>query len=124
MTNSDQPCIAKPELLYCTVNGGIGVIATLDQKHFEMLEDLELAMANVLSHPGSLPHKEYLHLTRWREFRNERTRKAAFNFIDGDLVEMFLELPRSKQNTVVEGMQVQFKVEELCRVLEDIQRVH
>ena len=36
-----------------------------------------------------------------RSFRNDRTTVEAFNFIDGDLIETFLELPREKQDEVI-----------------------
>ncbi|KAJ3366338.1 DNA damage-binding protein 1 [Kappamyces sp. JEL0680] len=41
MKAGDTPLVAKPRLLYCTVAGSIGVVATLDRATFELLEKLE-----------------------------------------------------------------------------------
>lgn len=47
----------------------------------------------------------------------------ASNFVDGDLVELFLDLPRPKMDEVARAMDV--SVEELCKRVESImQAVH
>ena len=42
----------------------------------------------------------------WRSFANEHRSKPAAGFIDGDLLEQFLDLPRDKMETVAAGVEV------------------
>lgn len=46
----------------------------------------------------------------------------AFNFIDGDLVETFLDLSRSKQEEVAAAVGID--VEDLCKRIEELTRIH
>ena len=57
---------------------------------------------------------------RWRSFENERKIAESKGFIDGDLVESFLELPSDKMKEVVKGLNV--TVEELVKKIESIQQ--
>ena len=45
-------------------------------------------------------------MTRWRSFHTERKTEPSFGFIDGDLIESFLDLSREKMQEVVQGLQV------------------
>jgi DNA damage-binding protein 1 len=42
----------------------------------------------------------------WRNFSTERKVEPACNFIDGDLIESFLDLKREKMAEVVDGLMV------------------
>lgn len=45
----------------------------------------------------------------WRSFSNERKIEPTIGFVDGDLIESFLDLPRSKMEEVASGLQVSVK---------------
>ncbi len=53
-------------------------------------------------------------------------------FIDGDLIESFLDLGRDKMSEVVQGLQIadgsgmksDAKVEDLIKIVEDLTRIH
>lgn len=47
-------------------------------------------------------------LLTWRCFSNERRVEPATGFVDGDLIESFLDLPRSSMEEVASGLQVSF----------------
>lgn len=47
-----------------------------------------------------------LTLCTWRSFHTERKTEQATGFIDGDLIESFLDLGRAKMQEVVSGLQV------------------
>ena len=55
---------------------------------------------------------------RWRSFSNERRTVPAHGFIDGDLVESFLDLNRAGQEKV--SKEVDVAVEDLCKRIEDL----
>ena len=42
----------------------------------------------------------------WRSFHTERKFEMSVGFIDGDLIESFLDLSRDKMSDVVHGLQV------------------
>lgn len=65
---------------------------------------------------GGLSHK------RFRRFINERRNVEAHNFLDGDLIESFLDLKRDKM-CEVSGL-VGVSVEDLCKTIEDLSRLH
>lgn len=47
----------------------------------------------------------------WRSFHTERKTEACEGFIDGDLIESFLDLNRDKMQETVKGLQVNI----MCR---------
>ena len=91
-------------------------------------------MTKVVQGVGGLSHSE------WRSFHNERKTQECRGFIDGDLVEMFLDLPRSKMEEVVKLMtdsagtfgsvrgggedMSRITVEDILREVEEVQRIH
>ena len=105
-----------PTLLYGSVNGVLGVIASLPQSQYAFLHKVQAALAKVIKGVGGLPHAQ------WRSFTNERKTTEATGFIDGDLVEGFLELPPEKKAEVVAGLDV--SVEELTQRVVELTRLH
>ena len=65
---------------------------------------------------GGFDHKA------WRAFANPMRRLEASQFIDGDLIEQLLELPRDSQESVAAAMGPDSSVEELCRTVEELGR--
>ena len=55
-----------------------------------------------------------LTLDSWRAFQTERKTQSMQGFIDGDLIENFLDLSRDKMAEVVQGVQVKFFSVFLC----------
>jgi DNA damage-binding protein 1 len=62
----------------------------------------------------------------WRRFKDERRSEPASGFIDGDLVEAFLDLPPGKGQELVAGLWPggEFSYEEVSRRMEELQRLH
>lgn len=58
----------------------------------------------------------------WRAFSNGLRTLEASHFVDGDLVEQLLELPREAQESVATAMGPETSVEELCRTVEELGR--
>ncbi|KAJ1916461.1 DNA damage-binding protein 1a [Mycoemilia scoparia] len=88
----------KPTLIFVTLTGAVGVVANIESnKCGRILERLQANMANLLTPVGLLPHK------KWRSFTNLNRTSDPFGFIDGDLVETFLDLSPEKQNLVYYG---------------------
>ena len=75
-------------------------------------------MRKVIQGVGGLDHND------WRAFTNDQTFKSypAHNFIDGDLIEQFLELRQEGMQKVVGGMKQPSSIEEISRLVEELSR--
>ncbi|OVA12038.1 Cleavage/polyadenylation specificity factor [Macleaya cordata] len=105
-----------PTVIFGTVNGAIGVIASLSHEHYLFLEKLQSNLVKVIKGVGGLSHEQ------WRSFNNEKKTADAKNFLDGDLIESFLDLSRNRMEEISKAMDV--SVEELCKRVEEMTRLH
>ena len=105
-----------PTIIFDTVDGMIGVIASLPHDQYVFLEKLQSNLRKVIKGVGGLSHEQ------WRSFNNEKKTSEARNFLDGDLIESFLDLNRSKMDEISKAMGV--SIEELCKRVEELTRLH
>ncbi|KAK3200235.1 hypothetical protein Dsin_023650 [Dipteronia sinensis] len=105
-----------PTVIFGTVNGVIGVIASLPHEQYVFLEKLQTNLRKVIKGVGGLNHEQ------WRSFNNEKKTVDAKNFLDGDLIESFLDLNRIRMDEISKAMSV--SVEELCKRVEELTRLH
>ena len=93
---------AAPEvahsLLYGTVSGAIGAVLGLGRRDYDFFRGVQNAMAKVVSGVGGLSHSE------WRAFASPSHVGGSQYFVDGDLVERFLDLSDADMALVVEKM--------------------
>ena len=92
------------------------MIAPLTKSQYTFLSRLETILESVIHGIGGLSHSE------WRSFHNERKTEIKSNYVDGDLIEMTLELPTNKLQQV--ATQMNCSVEELTKRVEEATRVH
>jgi len=88
------------QTLYATIDGTIGSVIGLDASTATFFASLERAMAHCIVPVGNLKHSDF------RAYRGERAEKPSRGFIDGDLVESFLDLDRTTMETVVNQMKI------------------
>ncbi|KAM0880962.1 hypothetical protein ACQ4PT_033240 [Festuca glaucescens] len=105
-----------PTVIFSTINGVIGIIASLPHDQYVFLEKLQATLVKFIKGVGSLSHEQ------WRSFHNDKKTLDAHNFLDGDLIESFLDLNRGKMEEVAEAMAV--RVEELLQRVEELARLH
>ena len=96
--------------------GLLGLVASLPAEQHAFLTKVQSAMTRVVKGIGGFQHSE------WRSFHNDRKTTDATNFVDGDLIETFLDLPREKMEEVVAGLEV--SVEELTKMIEELTQLH
>jgi len=84
--------------LFGTVDGTLGVILGLDGRTAAFFGTLERAMAQVIRPVGDLSH------SRYRSVEAEHRVHPAHGFVDGDLVESFLDLDRTTMEAIVAEM--------------------
>ncbi|XP_068656195.1 DNA damage-binding protein 1a-like [Aristolochia californica] len=105
-----------PTVIFGTVNGVIGVIASLPHDQYVFLEKLQSNLVKVIKGVGGLSHEH------WRSFNNEKKTSDARNFLDGDLIESFLDLSRNRMEEISKSMGT--SVEDLCKRVEEMTRLH
>ena len=117
MSLRDGDNLQLPTLLFGTANGVIGVLASLPKDVYDFTERLQTCMNKHVAGVGGFKHSE------WRSFRHELRGKSepARNFIDGDLIESFLDLKPEKQDAVAADMRCDRA--ELARRVEDLVRL-
>jgi len=94
-----SPITVGSQTLYATVDGTIGTVLGLDVANATFFSAVEKSMARVIPPVADLKHNEY------RCFQDGSTSKPSRGFIDGDLVEEFLELDRTTMEKVVHDME-------------------
>ncbi|XP_076896669.1 DNA damage-binding protein 1-like [Bidens hawaiensis] len=105
-----------PTVIFGTVNGVIGVIASLPQEQYLFMEKLQANLRKVIKGVGGLSHEQ------WRSFYNEKKTADSRNFLDGDLIESFLDLKKNRMEEIAKAMSV--SVEEVMKRVEELTRLH
>jgi len=83
-------------------------------------------MAKVIKPVGKIEH------SFWRSFATERKVEPCEGFIDGDLIESYLDLTSEKMKEVAAGLQMddgsgmkkEATVEDIIKLIEDLTRIH
>ncbi|EIE24281.1 hypothetical protein COCSUDRAFT_28729 [Coccomyxa subellipsoidea C-169] len=112
----DSEAAKIPTVLFVTINGSIGVIASLPQQQFQFLSRLQDCLRKVIKGVGGLSH------VAWRTFQDEHTKMPSQNFVDGDLIEQFLDLKRDSMERVAREMGEGVTSEDLLRMVEELSR--
>uniref|UniRef100_A0A671TR45 Damage-specific DNA binding protein 1 n=1 Tax=Sparus aurata TaxID=8175 RepID=A0A671TR45_SPAAU len=115
-------------VLFGTVNGMIGLVTSLSEGWYSLLLDLQNRLNKVIKSVGKIEHR---HSVIW-SFHTERKTEQATGFIDGDLIESFLDLGRAKMQEVVStlqiddgsGMKREATVDEVIKIVEELTRIH
>ncbi|GFX77483.1 DNA damage-binding protein 1 [Trichonephila clavipes] len=113
-------------VLFGSVNGCIGLVTQLPEEYFNFLSDVQAKLTKVIKSVGKIPHSFF------RSFATERKQEQAVGFIDGDLIESFLDLRRDQMETVVQGllfddgsgMRRLATVDDLVKIVEELTRIH
>lgn len=108
-----------PSHLFGTVNGMIGVLAPLTKEQFHWLKEAEKAVLALTDGTGVglLKHAD------WREVdRDGRKPEKSKGFIDGDVIERFLDLSEEDMKQV--ASKLNSTVAAVFEKIEDLSRIH
>jgi DNA damage-binding protein 1 len=116
----------KQSMLFGTVNGMIGVIVPIEKDQYIFLLRVQNALNKIIKGVGGFSHKQ------WRTFENRRSMSEAKGFIDGDLIESFLDLKKQEMAQVVEILNNEgnmedeepFSIENLTTRIEEFAQLH
>jgi len=112
-------------VLFGTTAGVVGMVAQLPQDFFNQLLEVQNRLSKVIKSVGKIQH------SHWRSYYTEQKRDESLGFIDGDLLESFLDLSRDKMAEVVQGLQIDdggmkrdATVDDLIKTIEELTRIH
>ncbi|KAK3102365.1 hypothetical protein FSP39_010832 [Pinctada imbricata] len=113
-------------VLYGTVNGAVGLVTQIPQDFYNFLLEVQNRLAKVIKSVGKVEH------SFWRSFHTERKTEPCEGFIDGDLIESYLDLNRDKMAETVQGLQMddgsgmkrEATVDDLVKMIEELTRIH
>ncbi|XP_066157615.1 DNA damage-binding protein 1 [Euwallacea fornicatus] len=103
-------------VLFGTVAGAIGLVTQISQEFYEQLRELQNKLATTIKSVGRISHQF------WRAFNTDIKTENSEGFIDGDLIESFLDLSPNTMKEVADGLGV--TVEHLIKTVEDLTRIH
>jgi len=110
-------------IIYGTVNGSVGLVAALPKEIFQLLYKLQKVLVKVIKGVGGFNHADF------RAFCSETKTMRARRFVDGDLIETFLDLSKEKMAEVVnllnesnkEGDQ-EYTVDDIMKQIDNVMR--
>lgn len=91
-------------ILYGTVSGACGLITQISPDFFDFLKGLEKRLSHTIKSVGKIDHSS------WRSFKTDQKVEPCEGFIDGDLIESFLDLNREKMIECSAGLQVRIDI--------------
>lgn len=119
-TTPTQGCV-----LYGTVSGAIGLVTQIPSDFYEFLRSLEERLTHTIKTVGKIEH------CFWRSYCTDMKTETSEGFIDGDLIESFLDLSRNKMIDTVSGLEIdvggtkrEATVDDVIKIVEDLTRIH
>lgn len=82
------------------VSGYIGLVLQLSPTLYQLLLALQQLLAEHVPSVGKVEHNI------WRFFQSELASKPSSGFVDGDLIETYLDLPKSIQSDLIKNLRV------------------
>ncbi|KAL9128690.1 MAG: hypothetical protein Q9217_002683 [Psora testacea] len=112
-----------PKAFMATVEGGVYLFGLIGPAYLDLLMRLQSALAPLVESLGDVPFQLY------RAFRNQvRQEEEPERFVDGELIEGFLDLDARMQEKVVEELGVTAEekggVEGVRELVEGLRRLH
>ncbi|CAF0914954.1 unnamed protein product [Adineta steineri] len=111
-------------ILMGAISGYIGLVLQLPPTLYQLLMSLQLILAEYVTSIGKIDHSS------WRSFRLDGRSNVSYGFIDGDLIETYLDLPKTVQLELItnshkgNNIQLNTTVEELVKLIEELSRIH
>ena len=104
--NNLLPSTTSVSVLYCTVGGSLGTIQSLTEKEYHFYWALQRAIVKAVLNNSSSKRSQSAALgglshSNFRNFENDTKFSEYRKFIDGDLIESFLDLTKRQMNEVV-----------------------
>ncbi|CAG0881514.1 unnamed protein product [Cyprideis torosa] len=113
-------------VLFGTVNGAIGLCCQIPKEFSKCLFELQDKMSETLLLAGGTVGK--IQHSFYRGFMTTSRRDESKGFIDGDLIESYLELDKEKQEEIAKNISLPggtlATADELIKIVEDLAQLH
>ena len=97
--NTPSTAAVVPRAFMATVEGGVYLYGQITQPYLDLLIQLQSLLAPEVASLGGVPFNDS------RAFRNQVAEEAEpVRFVDGELIEKFLDLPETSQDAIVEDL--------------------
>ncbi|KFY68099.1 hypothetical protein V497_00039 [Pseudogymnoascus sp. VKM F-4516 (FW-969)] len=114
--DASEDATVVPRAFLATAEGSLFLYGSVAPTSQDLLLRLQQRLAENVETPGNIPFATY------RSFRNaERETEEPYRFVDGELIERFLDLDEERQEVVCKGLA---KVEEVRDLVEGLRRMH
>ena len=122
-TDPKNPAPVVPKAFMGTVEGGVYLFGLIAPSHRDLLMRLQERLAPLVESLGNIPFNSF------RAFKNQvREAEEPYRFVDGELIEAFLDLPAVQQDEVVDGLgevgKAKGGVEGVRELVEGLRRMH
>ncbi|KAF1846679.1 DNA damage-binding protein 1 [Cucurbitaria berberidis CBS 394.84] len=108
-----------PRAFIGTVEGSIYLFGLISPEHQNLLMTLQSNLGNLVAAPGDVDFAKY------RAFKNQvREEEEPMRFVDGELIERFLDIGEDVQSKAVEGLGEEWGVEAVRGLVEGLRRLH
>ncbi|KAI0103655.1 mono-functional DNA-alkylating methyl methanesulfonate N-term-domain-containing protein [Nemania sp. FL0031] len=115
--DASDNAIIVPKAFVGTVEGGVYLFGVISPRYQDLLIRFQGKLADVVETTGNIGFGKY------RSYRNEeRESEFPFRFIDGELLERFLDLEEDQQETICEGLGP--NAEAMRNMVEELKRMH
>lgn len=99
------------------MEGSIYLFATIAQDYLDLLITLQSNLGNLVAAPGDMEFAKY------RAFKNQvREEEEPMRFVDGELIERFLDCEEEVQRQAIAGLGVE--LEDVRGLVEGLRRLH
>ncbi|CAF3432385.1 unnamed protein product [Rotaria sp. Silwood1] len=121
---AESTIILETCILMGAVSGYIGLLLQLPPTLYKLLMSLQLKLAEYVPSVGKIDH------STWRSFDSDGRSNVSNGFIDGDLIETYLDLPKTVQQELIKDLHgennvsLNTTVEELVKTIEELSRIH
>jgi len=117
---------SQGSVLYGSVSGAIGLVSQLPPEFYNFLHEIQTKLTKVIKSVGKIDHDF------WRSFSTERKTESSIGFIDGDLIESYLDLNRTQMQEVATGIHIdddsgmkrEATADDLIKIIEELTRIH
>ncbi|KAI2636071.1 mono-functional DNA-alkylating methyl methanesulfonate N-term-domain-containing protein [Xylaria nigripes] len=115
--DASENSIVVPKALIGTVEGGVYLFGMISPKYQDLLMRFQNKLGDVVETTGNID------FSRYRSFRNqERESDGPFRFVDGELLERFLDCDEKQQEEICEGLGP--NAEAMRTLVEELKRMH
>ncbi|KAI8632472.1 mono-functional DNA-alkylating methyl methanesulfonate N-term-domain-containing protein [Xylariaceae sp. FL1651] len=115
--DASDTAIIIPKAFVGTVEGGVYLFGMISPNYQDLLMRFQSKLADVVETTGTIE------FSRYRSFRNEeRESDGPFRFVDGELLERFLDIDEQQQEKICEGLGP--NAEAMRNLVEELKRMH